>query len=182
MGIIDNKETNMTNEKFLEQVAKFAKEGHNEIDNYVRTLDDTYYIHHAFDKLEELCEKFVKGLNAKPKSNTERSTPSTAKKYKILQPGNTVCISLEELFNTIHNGDVHTTDCGHEIVCTVEDDGSAYFDLRNGVTDYACCDGEECEVKSVAGSVVTFINKNQEEPQEFKLTIRECETAIFGLK
>jgi len=30
--------------------------------------------------------------------------------------------------------------------------------------------------------VVTFINKNQEEPQEFKLTIRECETAIFGLK
>lgn len=104
------------------------------------------------------------------------------KTYKMLKPGKTVCISLEKLFNTIHNGDVHTTDCGHEIVRTVEDDGSVYFDLGNSATDYACCDGEECEVKSVDGSVVTFINKNQEEPQEFKLTIRECETAIFGLK
>lgn len=37
-------------------------------------------------------------------------------------------------------------------------------------------------MKSVDGSVVTFINKNQEKPQEFKLTIRECETAIFDLK
>jgi hypothetical protein len=104
------------------------------------------------------------------------------KNYKMLKPGKTVCISLEELFNTIHNGDVHTTDCGHEIVRTQEWDGTEYFDLDTGGTAYACCDGEECEVKSVDRTVVTFINKNQEKPQEFKLTIRECMTAIFGLK
>ena len=102
------------------------------------------------------------------------------KNYKMFKPGKTVCISLKALFN--HNGDVHTTDAGHKIIRTEEEDGSDYYDLDNGSTAYACCDGEECEVKSVGGSVVTFINKNQEEPQEFKLTIRECETAIFGLK
>ena len=61
----------MTNEKFLEQVAKIAKQGHNEIDNFARTLEDTYYTHRAFDRLEELCEKFVKGLNAKPKAKKQ---------------------------------------------------------------------------------------------------------------
>lgn len=104
------------------------------------------------------------------------------KNYKMLKPGKTVCISLEELFNTIHNGDVHTTDVGHKIIRSEEDDDNVYYDLDNGCTAYACCDGEECEVKSVDGSVVTFINKNQEKSQEFQLTIRECETAIFGLK
>lgn len=172
----------MTNEKFLEQVAKIAKEGHKEIDNFARTLEDTYYTHHAFDKLEELCEKFVKGLNAKPKAKKEHSTPCTARKFKMLQPGKTVCISLKALFDTVHNGDEHTTDVGHKIIRTEEEDGSDYYDLDNGSTAYACCDGEECEVKSVDRTVVTFINKNQDTPQEFKLTIRECMTAIFGLK
>lgn len=102
--------------------------------------------------------------------------------YTMLTKGNRVCISLEQLFNTSHNGDTHKTDCGHEIIRTKEDDGSEYFDLDNGYTAYACCDGEECLVKSVDGSVVTFVNDNQDEPQEFKLTARECETAIFGLK
>lgn len=171
----------MTNEKFLEEVAKIAKEGHNEIDNFARTLEDTYYTHQAFDKLEELCEKFVKELNAKPKTKKEHSTPSTAKKYNMLQPGKTVCISLKALFDTRNSKNLHLTDCGHEIVRT-EEDGSEYYDLNNGSTAYACCDGEECEVKSVTDSVVTFINKNQEEPQKFKLTVSECETAIFGLK
>lgn len=78
--------------------------------------------------------------------------------------------------------DVHKTDVGHEIRRSTEDDGSEYFDLNNGATEYACCDGEEVEVKSVEGTTITFINKNQENPQEFQLTIRECMTAIFGLK
>ena len=94
------------------------------------------------------------------------------KQYKMLTPGNKVCISLKTLFETLHNGDIHTTDIGHKIRRSKEDDGS----------EYACCDGEEVEVKSVEGPTVTFLNKNQEKPQEFKLTIRECETAIFGLK
>lgn len=102
--------------------------------------------------------------------------------YTMLTPGNRFCISLEQLFNPSHNGDTHTTDCGHEIIRTKEDDGSEYFDLDNGHTSYACCDGEECKVKAVDGSVVTFVNDNQDVPQEFKLTVRECETAIFGLK
>ena len=179
----------MTNEKFLEEVVKIAKEGHKETMHYAETLEDTDYIHNAFDKLEELCEKFVKELKTRKCPmcerqlrgvKKERPTPSTAKNYKMLKPGKTVCISLKALFN--HNGDVHTTDAGHKILRTVEEGGSDYYDLDNGSTVYACCDGEECEVKSVDGSVVTFINKNQEEPQEFKLTIRECETAIFGLK
>lgn len=55
----------MTSEKFLEEVAKIAKEGHKETMHYAETLEDTYYIHNSFDKLEELCEKFVKELNAK---------------------------------------------------------------------------------------------------------------------
>lgn len=103
------------------------------------------------------------------------------KQYKMLTPGSKVCISLKTLFETLHNGDIHTTDVGHKIRRSKEDDGSEYFDLDNGSTEYACCDGEEVEVKSVEGSTVTFLNKNQEKPQEFKLTIRECETAIFGL-
>lgn len=105
------------------------------------------------------------------------------KKYNMLTPGKSVCISLKELFNTKNSKNLHLTDCGHEIVRT-EEDGTEYYDLNNGVTAYACCDGEECEVKAVNGdgTVVTFINKNQEVPQEFKLTIGECETAIFGLK
>lgn len=104
------------------------------------------------------------------------------KNYKMLKPGKTVCISLKALFDTVHNGDEHTTDVGHKIIRSEEDDDSVYYDLDNGCTAYACCDGEECEVKSVGHTVVTFINKNQEEPQEFQLTIRECEIAIFGLK
>lgn len=102
--------------------------------------------------------------------------------YTMLTPGNRVCISLEQLFNISNNGDTHKTDCGHEIIRTKEDDGSEYFDLDNGHTAYACCDGEECMVKSVEGTVVTFVNDNQDVPQEFNLTIRECESAIFGLK
>ena len=172
----------MTSEKFLKEVAKIAKEGHTETMHYAETLEDTYYIHNSFDKLEELCEKFVKELNAKPKAKKERSTPCTARKFKMLQPGKTVSISLKALFDTLHNGDVHTTDVGHKIIRTEEEDGSEYYDLDNGSTAYACCDGEECEVKSVDRTVVTFINKNQEKPQEFKLTIRECMDAIFGLK
>ena len=124
----------------------------------------------------------MKELNAKPKAKKERATPCTARKFKMLQPGKTVCISLKALFDTIHNGDVHTTDVGHKIIRTEEEDGSEYYDLDNGGTAYACCDGEECEVKSVGRTVVTFINKNQEKPHEFKLTIRECMDAIFGLK
>jgi len=103
--------------------------------------------------------------------------------YTMLTPGNRVGISLEQLFNTSHNGDSHKTECGHEIIRTKEEeDGYEYFDLDNGYTEYACCDGEECLVKSVDGSVVTFVSDSQDEPQEFKLTVRECETAIFGLK
>lgn len=102
--------------------------------------------------------------------------------YKMLTPGNRVCISLEQLFYTLHNGDTHTTDCGHKITRFKESNGFKYFDLDNGYTAYACCDGEECKVKSVDGSVVTFVNNDQDKPQEFKLTVRECETAIFGLK
>ena len=94
------------------------------------------------------------------------------KKFKMLTPGNKVCISLKTLFETLHNGDIHKTDVGHEIRRSTEDDGSEYYDLNNGAT----------ELKSVDGSVVTFINKNQENPQEFMLTIRECMDAIFGLK
>ena len=103
------------------------------------------------------------------------------KTYNMLKPGKTVCISLKALFDTSNSKNLHLTDCGHEIVRT-EEDGSEYYDLNNGSTAYACCDGEECEVKSVTDSVVTFINKNQEEPQKFKLTVSECEIAIFGLK
>ena len=105
-------------------------------------------------------------------------------KYKMLTPGNKVAISLKTLFESKPNapevGPVGT-DCDHGIVKSYDGDRD-YYDLDNGETAYACCDGEEVEVKSVEGNTVTFVNKNQENPQEFKLTIRECETAIFGLK
>ena len=52
------------------------------------------------------------------------------KKFKMLTPGNKVCISLKTLFETLHNGDIHKTDVGHEIRRSTEDDGSEYYDLN----------------------------------------------------
>ena len=79
-------------------------------------------------------------------------------KYKMLKKGRKMGISLATLFESLQKNkrqkDV-TTAMGHTIVKTKEN-GSEYFDLDNGHTAYACCDGEECKVESVDGDVVTF--------------------------
>ena len=106
------------------------------------------------------------------------------KQYKMLMPGNTVCISLKTLYESKPNAPdvgIVGTDCGHGIKRTLNGD-SEYYDLDNGETAYACCDGEECKVVSTDGAEVTFRNEQGEQPYDFKLSIAECETAIFGLK
>lgn len=101
-------------------------------------------------------------------------------KYKMLKKGKKMGISLATLFESLQENKRQkevTTDQGHTIVKTKEN-GSEYFDLDNGNTSYACCDGEECTVESVNGDVVTFRNGDE----TFELTVAECETCIFGLK
>ena len=101
-------------------------------------------------------------------------------KYKMLKKGKKMGISLATLFEYLRKNKRQkevTTAQGHTIVKTKES-GSEYFDLDNGNTTYACCDGEECKVESVDGDVVTF--RNGEET--FELTVAECEACIFGLK
>lgn len=104
------------------------------------------------------------------------------KNYKMLTPGNKVRLSIKSLYWASRKSNF-ITDMGHEITNSIDGECDMY-DLDNGVHPCACCDGEECEVKSVDGSVVTFVNRERldEGPQEFKITIRECETAIFDLK
>lgn len=101
-------------------------------------------------------------------------------RYKMLKKGKRMGISLSTLFESLRENrrqNEVTTARGHAIVRTTEG-GSEYFDLDNGNTAYACCDGEECAVESVDGDVVTF--RNGEET--FELTVAECENCIFGLE
>lgn len=109
------------------------------------------------------------------------------KTYKMLTPGSRVCISLKTLFEArpSDSAGVAVTDAGHALLHTAED-GQDYYDLDNGSTAYACCDGEEVTVVSSdhggEKELITFRNDNNELPAEFKLSVAECETAIFGLK
>lgn len=102
--------------------------------------------------------------------------------YTMLTPGSKVAISLAVLYSRIggKRGKA-TTAAGHVIVKSIEDDGSDYYDLDNGKTAYACCDGEECTVVREESGMFVFRNDNQDKPQEFKLSKAECEQAIFGL-
>lgn len=105
--------------------------------------------------------------------------------YTMLKPGSKVAISLAVLYSRIggKRGKA-TTAAGHVIVKSIEndeDDSSDYYDLDNGETAYACCDGEECTVVREESGMFVFRNDNQDKPQEFKLSKAECEQAIFGL-
>lgn len=102
--------------------------------------------------------------------------------YRMLTPGSRVTISLAELYSSkAPENHAVTTDAGHRIVHS-RIDGSDYYDLDNGRTGYACCDGETVTVSAVSGGMVTFRNGNGEMPEDFTLSVAECETAIFGLK
>ena len=108
--------------------------------------------------------------------------------YKMLTPGSRVCISLKTLFEAKPSDStgLAVTDAGHALLHTAEN-GQDYYDLDNGATGYACCDGEEVTVVSSDHGggdkdLVTFRNDSNELPAEFKLSVAECETAIFGLK
>lgn len=111
----------------------------------------------------------------------------TSKDYKMLTPGSRVGISLKTLFESKPSDStgIAVTDAGHALLHTTEN-GQDYYDLDNGESGYACCDGEEVTVVSSdhggEKELITFKNDNSELPMEFKLSISECETAIFGLK
>jgi hypothetical protein len=105
-------------------------------------------------------------------------------KYKMLTPGNKVTISLKTLYESKPNAPevgIVGTDCDHGILKSNDGDRD-YYDLDNGETAYACCDGETVTVVSEENKEVTFRNEDGEMPYDFKLSIAECETAIFGLK
>lgn len=111
----------------------------------------------------------------------------TSKDYKMLTPGSRVAISLKTLFEAKPSDStgIAVTDAGHALRHTTEN-GQDYYDLDNGETAYACCDGEEVTVVSSdhggEKELITFKNDSNDLPTEFRLSISECETAIFGLK
>lgn len=87
----------------------------------------------------------------------------------------TACISLKTLYEHF----------GEDLACgTIEytnDNGSEYWDLRNGDSIILCMDGESCEVVFHNDRRVELINRDGEIDTKFILSKEEFEIATFNM-
>lgn len=85
-----------------------------------------------------------------------------------------VCVSLKSLYET-----------GKELSDTAifiqkDTDGELeWFDLHSRFGGILCMDGEVCEIVSIDNGLVTLLNKDGEEENEFTLNIEEFEMATY---